>query len=259
MCIHTRQKKMHNRKVTTTTTTTRKNQDRKGITKQTLKNKKNLNERTRCPKYIKCGNNLVVNHDKPSTISLGISKGILITDKIHDHLRDILNTYGQNRIIIGCVAWLTSETLISSLAKASKVSLLVNHQDFQKWGFGTVTREKYKVLPKFNVPFKDVWGEKIETPLNLLPESYEAVRCVGGIDNSTTGKNAVMVPLMHAKFIVICDDNHFPRWLWHGSMNFTENSQSNLEMVAFFDDPTFALHAFNFFSKVFLESKPVQY
>jgi hypothetical protein len=218
---------------------------------------KNLNDYKRFPEFIECNGKIVVNHDQPSTTSKNVELVSIYTDHMHENLIHILNTYAKNRIVIGCIAWLSNIEIINALSQASKVSLLVNDEDYSKWGFKTVKKEKYEKLPPFNTPFSSVWGNKIETSLNSLGNKiYEPVRCYG--QEGKNGGGGGISSIMHAKFLVICDDNCMPKWLWSGSMNFTSNSTNNLEIATFIQDPEIALHAFFYFGNTFVLSKTLR-
>jgi hypothetical protein len=214
---------------------------------------KNLNEYKKCPEYIVCEGKVVSNHVKDFAESQNVKLVSIFHNNLHDHFLNIMEKYGKNRTIVGCIAWLTSDQLINSLSNAKQVALVVNDENYSKWGFGCVTREKYKKLPPFKRPFLETWGNKIVTPLNVLSKVYEPVRCFG------TQETQFLNSIMHIKTVIICDDDDMPRWIWQGSMNFTNNSQNNLENAVFIDDKNLALHSFLNFSNVFIFSKPVRY
>lgn len=228
------------------------NETKTRTTKKPLKkNDKNLNNQAKCPDYIKCQNKVVFNHAKTHQHVNGIENATIFHNELHSHFINIMNTYGKNKTIVGCIAWLTNNELIDALSLAKRVAIIVNDEDYSTWGFGTVTKEKYQKLPAFNRRFESVWGDKIETPLNMLDHVYEQVRCFG------SGK--MMNSILHTKTLVICDDNDIPRWTWMGSMNFTSNSTNNIENAIFIDNQQIALSCFFNFSNIFIQSKPLRF
>jgi len=228
------------------------------LNKTKKKSKKNLNDQIRNPQFIQCGEKYVVNHGVGTCcISRNVPLVCKYKDKIQDHLMDHLDKQGRGRIIIGCMAWLSSVRIINALSWASKVCLIVNNENYSKWGNGTaVTREKYNVLPAFDVTFREVWGKKIESLINLWENKYESVRCFGGMKS---GGGGYASSLMHAKFLIICDDDDMPRWIWEGSMNFTENASNNIELANFTDDPKQAIFLFHYFVDVLNKSSEIRF
>jgi len=162
-------------------------------------------------------------------------------DYLHKHLINLIMLHGKGRLIVGCVAWMTSPIIIEALSHAKAISIIVNDEDYSKWGYGCVKPTSYAVLPGFKVPFGHYWQDKIETPLNVL----ETV--------------SFQTSIMHQKFLIICNDNDIPTWLWTGSMNFTANAANNQEMGIFIQDEKIALHCFFEFGLTFLESKLLRF
>jgi hypothetical protein len=229
-------------------------QGRITVTKMDVNPKtKNLNDLKECPDFIMCEGKVVRNYVKDYTESHNVKLVNIFHSNLHQHFTTIMNKYGRNRIVVGCMAWLTSDELINTISCAKQVALVVNDEDYSKWGSGCVTRQKYQKLPGFKRPFSEIWGNKITTPLNILNKIYEPVRCFG-----SDGRHHFS-PIMHIKTLIICDDDDMPRWVWQGSMNFTKNSQNNLENAVFIDDQNIALSSFLNFGNIFIFSKPVRY
>jgi hypothetical protein len=224
---------------------------------------KNINIHRRQPEVIVRNDSVCVNYSRPSATSFNVSRVSVFTDDNHLHLINVLSRYGVGRIVVGCVAWLTSPLIIKSLSKSKAVSLLVNRENYKKWGNGCVNPEKYRPLPGFKVLFSDIWGGRIETPLNQLKVVYkDPVRCYGDPSESSEkkeGRHVFAHSLMHAKYLVICDDSDMPRYLWCGSMNFTANSNNNQELNVLLDDPTLAMHVFMDFGISFLKSETLTF
>lgn len=234
------------------------------------KKKKNMNDHRRMPEHIVRHDTVCINFSKPSTTSRHVSLVSVFTDHNHDNLRSILERYAKGRIVLVCVPWLTSDAIIGWLSKFPRaVHVIVNREDYGKWGNGCVTPQKYAPLKGSTVPFRHIWGNRIETPLNQLKRTYtESVRCYGDPSASSEGESssgkkkntAVFMPsIMHSKYMVICDDSDMPRYLWCGSMNFTANSNNNQELNLFLDDPALAMHMFLDFGLTFIKSETLSF
>jgi hypothetical protein len=242
--------------------------------------KKNLNEHKKLDTFIRCGGETVRNYEKPRVRSLNVASVESVIDDIPATLCDKIKEFATNRIVIGAIAWVSDKEIIEALSLARRVLILVNDEDYSTWGGGVVTREKYKPLKAFgeNPPLSHYWKGVLDTPLNLKSlenNHWEAVRTFGyscvveqegeefGLSKeeikSCVKKPTMMKSLMHCKDIVICDDNNLPRWVWIGSMNFTQNSRNNIEHGIFIDNRTIATNTFHRIVNMFLKSGEVRY
>jgi len=238
---------------------------------------KNLSEYKKFPSYIECESQRVKNYETHvSHFSFKIIPRMdYIKGDVYHHLLSILNEFVPNRIVLGCVAWFTDPDIINILSKAKKVMIIVNDENYATWGNGVVTKAKYSTLPAFGSdPFSKYWKGIIETPLNFdafKGKYWEAVRCFGykkmaetealkeGLSIQDINTNIFMNPIMHAKTLVICDENNIPRWLWSGTINFTTNSKNNIERGWFFDDKALAMDEFNSIVNTFLVSGDLKF
>lgn len=244
---------------------------------------RNLNTNRRCTTgLIQCGDQQVFNHSCSFTKSKP-ELAIVFTDHIQGSLVNIIKEYARNRIIVGCVAWFSSrpvvEAIINSRVKDSY--FVVNDENYKTWGRGCAG-PLYESLPSSGRSFNQIWGKKIETPLNVLDATFQksTVRAFGirSYNSSESQDSRSDAPaddaeyksasfsgwggtrsFMHSKYLVICDDKDMPRWVWLGSMNLTGNSSNNIETCVFLDDPKIALHCFLDFSMTFKDSKPLRF
>ncbi len=83
---------------------------------------------------------------------------------IHNHIVDLLEriyqTYGRENVyILGCIAWLSDRVIVTAMAQAAGVQILVNDEDFKSWGGGKMVENLYDALPRINVPFKTIFAK----------------------------------------------------------------------------------------------------
>jgi hypothetical protein len=148
-------------------------------------------------------------------------------------------------VVVGCVAWLTSEPILKALSEKSSVAIVVQKEDFlrpdikAKPGWSNHLRTLYENLPDGLCRCDDVLKE-FDTSLHELSCSgdlnVDAIRCVG---NHNSEKNIVF-PRSHHKFLLFCktiNTEHdlpvYPSWepyrVWTGSYNLTKNAGMSFE------------------------------
>jgi len=160
-----------------------------------------------------------------------------------DHLPTQLSQeIRQWPVVVGCVAWLTNEEILTALQSREHVSLLVNKEDFLRPDSAGSYREAnlrrlYASLPGTNRYIHNNAGF-----YNVCSDpTVEGVRCVG-----VSGRRSDVPPRMHHKFLVFCNKvdrlgpldevRVFPRAVWTGSFNFTENGRRSLENAVLIRD-----------------------
>lgn len=144
--------------------------------------------------------------------------------------------------VIGCMAWLTSVTLLEALKKVPEVSIVVQsehwmlpvvrtqqqqHQDKPLDWMGR-QRMAYESLPKFEIRNESgVLNETLsETALTSLCSGVgglkiDAIRCAGELNRSVSdGRGS---PRMHHKFLVLYNRSGVAS-LWVGTFNMTKNA-----------------------------------
>ncbi|MBI1227462.1 MAG: hypothetical protein GC192_19680 [Bacteroidetes bacterium] len=145
----------------------------------------------------------------------------------------------EDGAIVGCVAWLTSERILTALSKVSNVQIIVQKEDFLR--------------PDINENTNSAWKRKIQKlyksiNTGFFPGSFgvsygaggldEAIRCVG---NYNSDKSPAF-PRAHHKFLVFgktYDSNDIrnlwqPEAVWTGSFNFSANAGMSFENAIFF-------------------------
>ena len=204
---------------------------------------------------------------------------------------ELIELINQADLIVGCVAWLTSEPILDALAKTKGVSIVVQKEDFLrpdsygKDGWKTRLRALYDKLPS-GPPRGDYDGTVLIHMSVCRSSSVDPVRCVG---NHNHNKQAAF-PRCHHKFIVFCkqeerwfcacDDCHcdltapceedctdkyintygvFPYAVWSGSFNFTKNATASLENALYITDPDVVYAFYREWSQILAISEPLDW
>lgn len=168
----------------------------------------------------------------------------------------------QADLIVGCVAWMTHETVLSALAQ-KHCQIIVQKEDWLRPDSANSferLRRQYDALDS-NMYF---W----EYRMNYC-SSYDiqAVRCVG-MHNS---QRSSAFPRMHHKFIVFCRyDEEVDEWgnkkvkrvpfaVWTGSFNITHNGTNSRENAVVLEDPDFAEMYYSEWEQMLRLSEPLDW
>lgn len=222
----------------------------------------NLNVAKRSRQVIEFAGKRVANPWKPAVTVENVQCIDFYFDDIEAELLEVLTVFGSGKVVVGCVAWLSNPRIIRALSHCAYVLLLVNDEDYSKWGNGRIP-ELYEQLPMGTQSPCSVFGH-LDTPLNLLD-------CAGNYPPvwtlSSRGSNA----LMHSKYLVFFDTpvvdergggtgaRIAPRAVWTGSFNFTKNASCNQENAQFIEDARVAKAYFQDFANSFIRAQPIRY
>ena len=194
------------------------------------------------------------------------------------HFRDLesrlIGLIQEAQLVVGCVAWLTSNPILDALAKVpSGVSLVVQKEDFlrpdinARNGWAESLRKKYEALVE--PPGRYDMGDLVSSLSVACDPTIHPVRCVGN-HNSTA---APAFPRMHNKFLVFCfvdwvreyEDFDYERALvgpyavWTGSFNLTANATASLENAVVIRRPSIARAYFNEWQQILALSEPLDW
>jgi phosphatidylserine/phosphatidylglycerophosphate/cardiolipin synthase-like enzyme len=248
-------------------------------------------------------NTITIDGDSEYYTSDPIQDNTIITNEISVYFRNLpnhlINHIKQADAIVGCVAWLTNESILKQLKKVKHgVSIIVQKEDFLRPDGSNKTKTKlqklYKGLPSFG------WhccNGSVDTGTysNFLSmhhtDMWHPVRCCG-YHNS---EKKVYSPKMHNKFMVfgkiigeiqvdkIEYANPFelerqesgediesktinyippkfePYAVWTGSMNLTDTSEKNLENGIFINDKKIAQAYTNEWCQILAISEPLDW
>jgi PLD-like domain len=155
---------------------------------------------------------------------------------------ELIGRIEEADVILGCVAWLTSESILRALSKKEGVSIIVQKEDFLRPDLGstsnwTSTLQKlYNAIPSNLSRYDEgLTGTALHMMSFATDPKIEAIRCVG---NHNSNKVAAF-PRSHHKFVVFCKClensskgsglNYRPYSVWTGSYNFTKNAGQSFE------------------------------
>jgi hypothetical protein len=153
-------------------------------------------------------------------------------------------------VVVGCMAWLTNEAILTALGERRAAQIIVQKEDFLRPDAGAWSADRqrslYEKIPGVGKSDGGLW-------YNYCGEDYvEGVRCLGiCLDRSATP------PRMHHKFLVFCStfdppeenpdstDLHDSRSIraecaWTGSFNATKNGTRSLENGVLIRNPRVA-------------------
>lgn len=173
-------------------------------------------------------------------------------DGHEDRLISIIN---QAEVVVGCVAWLTSEPILRALAARKAVSLVVQKEDFLRpdidgaWtNYKAHLRQLYDALPS-GLDRGEIDNSLIGKVNQSGDPAIDAIRCCG-LHNRD---HAPAWPRMHHKFIVLCRYESIrvknydgqivdypvvvPDTVCTGSFNYTKNATASLENVLIIRQP----------------------
>jgi len=196
-------------------------------------------------------------------------------EKISVYFRDLeshLIEYIQEAdIVLGCVAWLTSEPILKALAHLKGVSIIVQKEDFlrpdltHRPNWTRRLRTLYKNLPDTLDRYS------IHGTLNGMScagdPSIDPVRCVGNYNS----EKKPAFPRSHHKFVLFCellvpseehdfgDADYIPYAVWTGSFNFTETASRSFENALVLRDPAIVQAFYEEYSQVAALSEPLDW
>lgn len=204
--------------------------------------------------------------DDYSTSSRDGNTRVLFKD-LEPHLIEYIR---HSDVVVGCVAWLTSEPILRALAEINSVSIIVQKEDFLRpdiMSFGRVLwaqrlRMFYDQLPSLLCRY-DLGG--VLSGMNVAGDmSIEPIRCVG---NYNAEKHPAF-PRSHHKFIVFCRIVESPAegfWIvtpthvWTGSYNFTKNAGMSFENAIVLRDPEIVKAYYHEYLQIAALSEPLDW
>lgn len=178
---------------------------------------------------------------------------VVYFDNLADHL---IGHIRQSKIVVGCVAWLTSADVLRALADVpGGVSIVVQKEDFLRRDIRTRSNWKTELRRLYGAlkfPYFRCAMDGLVGSLSCACDpTIDPIRCVG---NHNSNK-APAFPRMHHKFLVFCDSSDttysdddgepwgiriLPRAVWTGSFNLTYNATLSLENSVLLTDPDLA-------------------
>lgn len=256
-------------------------------TKKTARSgKKNMNAKRALPKVFTCAGKRIENAFKDVVRSKCTAEATAyfshyelasdgsVKNCLRDNLLRVIRSHGAGKLVVGCVAWLSDPDIVAALAACEGVLLIVNKEDYSKYGSGKML-DLYATLPRFKAPLWKVFGH-LKTPLSALDlklkngsSRYHSVRAFGAPSGLSDGKKtsfAASSGLEHCKYLIFFGEELdpetgetrlFPERVWTGSMNMTKASGGHHENAIEIHDRCLANGYFADFSVTFMQSVPV--
>lgn len=185
----------------------------------------------------------IPNADGPDE-NLSNYSGISSSGDVHVFFRnlesELIKRIDSADIVLGCVAWLTSEKIITALSKKQAVSIIVQKEDFLRPDIGGRSQWKnylaslYAIMKNGLTRYsKGLQGTAIHMMSYCTDPTLEPVRCVGNHNR----EKVPAFPRMHNKFLIFCkvsdggdkNGDFKPYEVWTGSFNFTKNATCSFE------------------------------
>ena len=163
----------------------------------------------------------------------------------------LISLIQQSNVVLGCVAWLTSEPILQALAQIQMVSIIVQKEDFLRPDLApnpnwtNYLRRLYNRLPGGISRFQ-LEGTILPFMSTMGKTEMDAIRCVGN-------HNLMKVPAFprsHHKFVIFCQYQQteyeieedlpgkiIPEAVWTGSFNFTKTAGMSFENAILLRDP----------------------
>lgn len=164
-------------------------------------------------------------------------------------------------VVLGCVAWLTNQTILEALAKKDGVAILVQKEDFLRPDTGQTEGWKARLQQRYEriTPLIRYQLPGLVSQASVASDPEIGIRCVG----VSPRDRGLTRPNMHHKFIVLCEGEAngivVPRVVWTGSFNFSANSTNSIENAVTIESDTVALAYAHEFGQLALLSEPLDW
>lgn len=193
------------------------------------------------------------------------------TQVVFDDIEHVVNLeISEAHHVVGCIAWLTNETLLDTLAKKSSVSIVVQKEDFLRPdglydpAWKQRLRKQYKAIPGVEIRCCDdngaipcVLSGTVVERMNQGGDPVEAIRCFGMRSAKNSDHRG---PLMHHKFAVLFgEDVTTPYAVITGSWNWTRNATKSIENILVIRDEKVAATYFNEYVQILANSEPLDW
>lgn len=220
-------------------------------------------------------NELTISNDgpRPGWQKLADNSAVSTNGSVKVHFRDleqrIVDHIRHAQVVVGCVAWLTSDVILRALACVPKgVSIVVQKEDFLRPDISTKNNWKatlQRMYAGLKQPLDRFAVGGIVGELSVCTDStIDPVRCVG---NHNRDKKPAF-PRMHNKFLVFCDVDETdprcgfgirPHTVWTGSFNLTRNAGMSLENALVLTDLNVVLAYFHEWEQILALSEPLDW
>jgi phosphatidylserine/phosphatidylglycerophosphate/cardiolipin synthase-like enzyme len=161
--------------------------------------------------------------------------------------RRLVSLIEAAEVVLGCVAWLTSEPILIALARKKAVALVVQKEDFLRPDLGDSGNWRARLQGLYSGLRCELTRYDFDNVVGMLSTGGDCtlppVRCAGIYSRD----RAAAAPRMHHKFLIFADilrnqrpwghDRVKPHTVWTGSYNLTRNATFSLENAVVLVDP----------------------
>ena len=191
--------------------------------------------------------------------------------KVNVYFRDLeqhlIHHIEKAGVVLGCVAWLTSQPILEALAKKDNVSIVVQKEDFLRpdsHGTSSGKKDLHQQYTKLKSELCRHHFDNAAYNLSVCRDpSIDPVRCVGNLNSGMAPAH----PRMHNKFMIFCkaitsdagSKSIVPYGVWTGSFNFTWNAGRSLENAVYIEDPIAVQAYFQEFGQILAISEPLDW
>lgn len=166
----------------------------------------------------------------------------------------------RSEVVVGCVAWLTSDAICNALASRPFVSIIIQKEDWLRpdgEGEGGAWRDE------LHRRYAAIRGDltRFHAPMPLGGMSYgadpsiESIRCAG----EAGGRSALRCHHKFAVFGSVHNEQIRPESVWSGSYNWTRGGERNLENAMHVRDAVIAEQYLREWSAVAAISEPLDW
>jgi hypothetical protein len=189
------------------------------------------------------------------------------------HFRDLEEALIANirkaRVVVGCVAWLTSRPILNALASVPNgVSIVVQKEDFLRpdldttgsmaWSLSVLYSKLPGTSGRYSFP-------GLVSSLSYCSDNTIApVRCVGNHNREKSSS----FPRMHNKFVLFCNVKEAegdgfseitPYAVWTGSFNFSKNATFSFENAVVLTDEAIVQSYYREWGQILALSEPLNW
>ncbi len=172
---------------------------------------------------------------------------------------ELIAMIGKADLVVGCVAWLTSEPILRALACTRGTQIVVQKEDFLRPDLDTPNAWARRLRALYGELHMPVTRYELPPPVGMMSfcgdPTVEAVRCVGNHNRT----RSPAFPRAHHKFVVFCRDGLDPYAVWTGSFNFTKNGNASLENALVLTDPTITRAYLSEWAQILAISEPLDW
>jgi hypothetical protein len=164
----------------------------------------------------------------------------------HDLEKKVLVLIEESTYVIGCVAWLTNDSILDALAKKKGVKIVVNKEEYLRPDTRVGKRDFYRKLRMKYNELDDLFKTDCVSCSKPFISCEHFVKIFPNIKTEDLiGRDGAVLSCgivnnfskMHHKFLLFFGENFEPKGVWTGSFNLSNNSNYCLENALYVTNP----------------------